>query len=229
MAWDTEGTKRKILLAAVDEFAAHGPDGTTIERIAKAAGVNKERVYNRRRRRGLCRARLRLPSRASSAQSAASVGRPRLGRGRPERRRPPGSVSREDVGRRRRPGKRACDGGDRRRPPGFPHSLPRGVVVGRPAGSRDGLQADRRKRASAQKGVGGGGRQTPGGARRPRASARLRQLRMPGLRPICVWSPSTRRSAPDGRLFRRRPRTCVCLRMWHNRYEHKRAPGSVKV
>ena len=46
MAWDTEGTKRKILLAAVDEFAAHGPDGTTIERIAKAAGVNKERVYN---------------------------------------------------------------------------------------------------------------------------------------------------------------------------------------
>jgi transcriptional regulator, TetR family len=46
MAWDTEGTKRKILRAAADEFAAHGPDGTTIERIAKAAGVNKERVYN---------------------------------------------------------------------------------------------------------------------------------------------------------------------------------------
>ena len=46
MAWDTEGTKRKILAAAVTEFAAHGPDGTTIERIAKASGVNKERVYN---------------------------------------------------------------------------------------------------------------------------------------------------------------------------------------
>ena len=46
MAWDTEGTKRKILDAAVAEFAAHGPGGTTIERIAKAAGVNKERVYN---------------------------------------------------------------------------------------------------------------------------------------------------------------------------------------
>lgn len=46
MAWDTERTKRKILDAAVAEFAEHGPDGTTVERIAKAAGVNKERVYN---------------------------------------------------------------------------------------------------------------------------------------------------------------------------------------
>jgi AcrR family transcriptional regulator len=46
MAWDTEGTKRKILDAATSEFARFGPDGTTVERIAKAAGVNKERVYN---------------------------------------------------------------------------------------------------------------------------------------------------------------------------------------
>ncbi len=46
MAWDTEGTKRKIKEAATEEFAQHGPDGTTIERIAKKAGVNKERVYN---------------------------------------------------------------------------------------------------------------------------------------------------------------------------------------
>jgi AcrR family transcriptional regulator len=46
MAWDTEGTKRKILEAALTEFARFGPDGTTVERIAKAAGVNKERVYN---------------------------------------------------------------------------------------------------------------------------------------------------------------------------------------
>jgi AcrR family transcriptional regulator len=46
MAWDTERTKRKILDAAVAEFAAHGPDGTTIARIAERAGVNKERVYN---------------------------------------------------------------------------------------------------------------------------------------------------------------------------------------
>lgn len=46
MAWDTEGTKRKILDAATAQFAASGPDGTTIEWIAKQAGVNKERVYN---------------------------------------------------------------------------------------------------------------------------------------------------------------------------------------
>ena len=46
MAWDTEATKRRILDAAAAEFAAHGPDGTTIERIAGVAGVNKERIYN---------------------------------------------------------------------------------------------------------------------------------------------------------------------------------------
>lgn len=46
MAWDTEGTKRRIREAATAEFAQFGPDGTTIERIARAAGVNKERVYN---------------------------------------------------------------------------------------------------------------------------------------------------------------------------------------
>lgn len=46
MAWDTEGTKRKILDAATTEFALRGLDGTTIDRIATLAGVNKERVYN---------------------------------------------------------------------------------------------------------------------------------------------------------------------------------------
>ena len=46
MAWDTEATIRRILDAAVGEFAAHGLDGTTIERIAGVAGVNKERIYN---------------------------------------------------------------------------------------------------------------------------------------------------------------------------------------
>lgn len=46
MGWDVAGRKRRILDAAVVEFAAHGPDGTTIERIARAAGVNKERVYS---------------------------------------------------------------------------------------------------------------------------------------------------------------------------------------
>lgn len=45
MAWDTEGTKRRIIEAATERFAACGPDGTTMERIAKEAGVNKERVY----------------------------------------------------------------------------------------------------------------------------------------------------------------------------------------
>lgn len=45
MSWDTEGTKRKIVDAATDRFAADGPDGTTVESIAKAACVNKERVY----------------------------------------------------------------------------------------------------------------------------------------------------------------------------------------
>ncbi|MEU8664825.1 TetR/AcrR family transcriptional regulator, partial [Actinoplanes philippinensis] len=45
MAWDTEGTKRKIIEAAPEQFAANGPAGTTMERIAKEARVNKERVY----------------------------------------------------------------------------------------------------------------------------------------------------------------------------------------
>ena len=35
MAWDVEGTKRKILDAATREFVAHGQHGTTIERIAR--------------------------------------------------------------------------------------------------------------------------------------------------------------------------------------------------
>ncbi|MBL4748196.1 MAG: TetR family transcriptional regulator [Magnetovibrio sp.] len=46
MAWDTEGTQKKIKTAAITEFAAHGLDGTTIEQIARRASVNKERVYN---------------------------------------------------------------------------------------------------------------------------------------------------------------------------------------
>jgi len=46
MAWDTEGTKRKILDAALAEFTEHGPSGTTVERIAALAGVNKERIYH---------------------------------------------------------------------------------------------------------------------------------------------------------------------------------------
>jgi AcrR family transcriptional regulator len=44
--WDVEGTKRRIYEAARAEFAEHGPDGTTVDRVAKRAGVNRERVYN---------------------------------------------------------------------------------------------------------------------------------------------------------------------------------------
>lgn len=46
MAWNTEETKRRLKDAATEEFAAHGLHGTTMDRIAKRAGVNKERLYN---------------------------------------------------------------------------------------------------------------------------------------------------------------------------------------
>jgi AcrR family transcriptional regulator len=45
MAWDTERTKRLLLDAATAEFAEHGLAGARIDRIAAAAGVNKERIY----------------------------------------------------------------------------------------------------------------------------------------------------------------------------------------
>jgi AcrR family transcriptional regulator len=45
MAWDTEGTRRRLKDAATIEFAEHGPDGTTMARIAERAGINKERLY----------------------------------------------------------------------------------------------------------------------------------------------------------------------------------------
>jgi AcrR family transcriptional regulator len=45
MAWDTEGTRRRLKEAATSEFAEHGPDGTTMARIAERAGINKERLY----------------------------------------------------------------------------------------------------------------------------------------------------------------------------------------
>lgn len=46
MAWDTEGTRRRLKEAATVEFAEQGPDGTTMARIADRAGINKERLYN---------------------------------------------------------------------------------------------------------------------------------------------------------------------------------------
>ena len=45
MAWDTERTKRLLLDAGVAEFSAHGLAGARVDRIAAAAGVNKERIY----------------------------------------------------------------------------------------------------------------------------------------------------------------------------------------
>ncbi|MFE9426384.1 TetR family transcriptional regulator [Kitasatospora sp. NPDC006697] len=46
MAWDTEETKRRLKAAAVGEFAERGLAGTTVDRVARMAGVNKERLYH---------------------------------------------------------------------------------------------------------------------------------------------------------------------------------------
>ncbi|OEV00874.1 TetR family transcriptional regulator [Streptomyces qinglanensis] len=45
MAWDTARTKQRLLDAAVEEFAACGPEGARIARIAARAEINKERIY----------------------------------------------------------------------------------------------------------------------------------------------------------------------------------------
>src|SRR4051812_9607093 len=45
MARDVADTRRKLLDAARDEFARHGSAGARVDRIAAAAGVNKERIY----------------------------------------------------------------------------------------------------------------------------------------------------------------------------------------
>lgn len=45
MAWDTEGTRRRLLDAASRQFAAHGFSGARIAKIGQDAGVNKERIY----------------------------------------------------------------------------------------------------------------------------------------------------------------------------------------
>jgi AcrR family transcriptional regulator len=46
MAWNTVDTRRRLQQAATEEFAAYGLHGTTVDRIAARAGVNKERLYN---------------------------------------------------------------------------------------------------------------------------------------------------------------------------------------
>jgi AcrR family transcriptional regulator len=45
VVWDTEGTKRRLLAAAVEEFSARGLAGGRVDRIAATAGINKERIY----------------------------------------------------------------------------------------------------------------------------------------------------------------------------------------
>ncbi|WP_423182607.1 TetR/AcrR family transcriptional regulator [Arthrobacter sp. NyZ413] len=45
MAWDTDRTKRLLLEAATAEFCQFGLAGARVDRIAAAAGVNKERIY----------------------------------------------------------------------------------------------------------------------------------------------------------------------------------------
>jgi AcrR family transcriptional regulator len=42
---DLRGSREKILAAALDEFAEHGLAGARVDRIARAAGVNKAMIY----------------------------------------------------------------------------------------------------------------------------------------------------------------------------------------
>jgi AcrR family transcriptional regulator len=46
VARDVERTKQRLREAALAEFAENGLHGTTVERIAARAGVNKERLYS---------------------------------------------------------------------------------------------------------------------------------------------------------------------------------------
>ncbi|MER7891073.1 TetR family transcriptional regulator [Micromonospora sp. NPDC094482] len=45
MARDAEDTRRRLLAAAADEFAAHGISGARVDRIAAAADANKAMIY----------------------------------------------------------------------------------------------------------------------------------------------------------------------------------------
>ncbi|MDR6506190.1 TetR family transcriptional regulator [Arthrobacter oryzae] len=45
MAWNTDRTKALLLTAATEEFSEKGLAGARVDRIAAAAGVNKERIY----------------------------------------------------------------------------------------------------------------------------------------------------------------------------------------
>ncbi|AYF98309.1 TetR/AcrR family transcriptional regulator [Protaetiibacter intestinalis] len=46
MAWDTARTRALLIEAAAAEFSEHGLAGGRVDRIATAAGVNKERIYS---------------------------------------------------------------------------------------------------------------------------------------------------------------------------------------
>ena len=76
MAWDTEGTRRRLKDAATVEFAERGPDGTTMARIAERAGINKERLY---KYFGDKRALFETVLTDELEKLAASVGRPESG------------------------------------------------------------------------------------------------------------------------------------------------------
>jgi len=43
---DADATRRRLLQAATDEFAAHGIAGARVDRIAAAAGSNKAQIYH---------------------------------------------------------------------------------------------------------------------------------------------------------------------------------------
>jgi AcrR family transcriptional regulator len=45
VARDPDATRNRILLAAVAEFARHGPGGARVDRIAAVAGANKRMIY----------------------------------------------------------------------------------------------------------------------------------------------------------------------------------------
>ncbi len=46
MKRDPEGTQKRILAAALKEFAAKGPAGARVDEIARLAGVNKRMLYH---------------------------------------------------------------------------------------------------------------------------------------------------------------------------------------
>lgn len=46
MAYDPEATRQRVLAAAECEFSRYGPAGARVDRIAAAAGANKQAIYH---------------------------------------------------------------------------------------------------------------------------------------------------------------------------------------